>query len=52
MGWEDIEVGSIVTGAIGLGIGLAVAGKIIKDITHIKPTEDGLLSEKKPSWRL
>ena len=49
MTWDE-AAGTIVTGAIGLGIGLAVAGKVIKDISSIKTQDNG--TEIKQGWRL
>ena len=51
MTWDE-TAGTIVTGAIGIGIGLAVAGKIIKDIGSIKTTDDGRDVELNKPWRL
>lgn len=51
MTWDE-TAGTIVTGAIGLGVGLAVAGKIIKDIGSIKIEDDGRGPELNKRWRL
>ena len=51
MTWDD-AVGTVVTGAIGLGIGIVVAGKVIKDIGSIKTEDDGSDSKLNNSWRL
>lgn len=50
MTWGD-TAGTIVTGAIGLAIGVIVAGKVIKDATSIK-SHDGSESEINERWRL
>ena len=42
---------SIVTGAIGLCVGLVAAGKVIKDVSSIK-SQDGSESEVNERWRL
>lgn len=51
MTWDE-GIGTIVTGAIGLGVGIAVAGKVIKDITSIKTSDDGRGVELNNRWRL
>ena len=51
MTWDD-TCGTIVTGAIGLGVGLVAAGKIIKDIGSIKTSDDGSDFSLKPGWKL
>lgn len=51
MTWDE-AAGTIVTGAIGLGVGLAVAGKVIKDISAIKIQDDGRGVELNRKWRL
>jgi len=54
MTWDE-AAGTIVTGAIGLGVGLAITGKLIKDITAIKSENfSGGYPEKKSfkRWRL
>ncbi len=51
MTW-DKTAGTIVTGAIGLAVGLSVAGKVIKDITSIKTQDDGLDCKLNDRWRL
>lgn len=50
MTWDE-GAGSVVTGAIGLGVGVVVAGKLIKDISSIKKKDDGELEMTK-GWRL
>lgn len=50
MTWDE-TAGTIVTGAIGLGVGLVVAGKLIKDTTSIKTNDTGEFEMKK-GWRL
>jgi len=52
MTWDE-TAGTIVTGAIGLGVGLVVAGKIIKDISSIKTQDDdGSVPTLNKRWRL
>ena len=51
MTWDE-TTGTIVTGAIGLGIGVIVAGKLIKDISSIKSTDDGSEPTINNRWRL
>jgi len=52
MTWDD-GLGTIVTGAIGLGIGIVVAGKLIKDVGSIKSQDHNEDSSKlNPKWRL
>jgi len=50
MTWRE-DTNSIVTGAIGLCVGLVAAGKVIKDATGIK-SQDGSESEINERWRL
>ena len=50
MTWDE-TAGTIVTGAIGLCVGLVVAGKVIKDVSSIK-SHDGSESEINERWRL
>jgi len=50
MTWKE-DGNSIVTGAIGLCVGLVAAGKVIKDVTSIK-SQDGSESEVNQNWRL
>jgi len=51
MTWDE-TTGTIVTGAIGLGIGVIVAGKLIKDISSINNEGDGSESSINNRWRL
>jgi len=51
MTWND-GVDSVVTGAIGLGVGIIVAGKLIKDISSINSEDDGLEASLNRRWRL
>jgi len=43
--------GSIVTGAIGVAVGIVMAGKVIKDISSIKTHDDGS-PELNRRWKL
>lgn len=50
MTWDE-TAGDIVAGAVGLGVGIIVAGKVIKDATSIKTNDDGE-PETSSGWRL
>ena len=50
MTWKQSR-DTIVTGAVGLAIGVIVAGKVIKDVSSIK-SQDGSESEVNERWRL
>ncbi len=50
MTWQRTG-GTIVTGAIGLAVGVVAAGKVIKDITSIKTNDAGEI-EMKRGWRI
>jgi len=52
MTWDEIDPATIVTGAIGLGVGLVIAGKIIKDISSIKLKDCGSDCKIEDRWRL